>query len=249
MSSLTLGPGQFCTSPGLVLAVAGPYLDRFKTTVAAALLELPAPTMLTPGTVIVYEAGVDAITRTPTSRFLRVARLGITTPASGAIRNHRRRVSDESESAGRNLRSNLAHRTVPRPCYSDGSRPSRRAVDRGRHIIEPDYLAAKALLRHLERKVERIPVSGCGTGVEVAHAMVLAGPFPSTSEGRLTGRQRRNRPVSAPVSYQIFPMRCETPIPSPSTSSSIARSFRLKEQPSCNSYSLPRIIPESCLNV
>jgi NADP-dependent aldehyde dehydrogenase len=46
-ASLTMGVGQFCTNPGLVLGLAGPELDAFATAAAAALAPLPAGTMLT----------------------------------------------------------------------------------------------------------------------------------------------------------------------------------------------------------
>jgi 2,5-dioxopentanoate dehydrogenase len=48
-ASLTMGAGQFCTNPGLILAVDRPGLDAFIRGASAALAESPAATMLTPG--------------------------------------------------------------------------------------------------------------------------------------------------------------------------------------------------------
>ena len=41
VASLTLGAGQFCTNPGLVLAVDGPALRAFEETAAAACVLRP----------------------------------------------------------------------------------------------------------------------------------------------------------------------------------------------------------------
>src|SRR5476651_448902 len=57
--SLALGAGQFCTNPGLVLAIDGPELDAFIEATAAALSETPAATMLTPGIHKAYESAVN----------------------------------------------------------------------------------------------------------------------------------------------------------------------------------------------
>ncbi len=38
-SSLTLGAGQFCTNPGLIIAIDGPGLDAFLNAASAALQE------------------------------------------------------------------------------------------------------------------------------------------------------------------------------------------------------------------
>ena len=63
VGSLTLGAGQFCTNPGLVLAIDSPALDRFVEAASAALKDMPAATMLTPGIADAYAEGVSAIER------------------------------------------------------------------------------------------------------------------------------------------------------------------------------------------
>ena len=58
----------------------------------------------------------------------------------------------------------------------------------------------------LERKVGRILVNGCPTGVEVCHAMVHGGPYPSTSDGRSTSvGTLAIRRFLRPVCYQDLP--------------------------------------------
>jgi NADP-dependent aldehyde dehydrogenase len=74
------------------------------------------------------------------------------------------------------------------------------------HIDEADHDDARRFLPALERRTGRILVNGFGTGVEVGHAMVHGGPFPSTADGRSTsvGSLAIDR-FLRPVSYQDMP--------------------------------------------
>ena len=69
-----------------------------------------------------------------------------------------------------------------------------------------DVPTAKKLVPILERKAGRILVNGFPTGVEVSHAMVHGGPFPATSDSRVTsvGTTSIER-FLRPVCYQDFP--------------------------------------------
>src|SRR5690606_22198683 len=61
VSSITLGTGQFCTNPGLVLAVDSPETDTFVAAAAATLEATTAGTMLTPAIQQAYNQGVNRI--------------------------------------------------------------------------------------------------------------------------------------------------------------------------------------------
>ena len=73
-------------------------------------------------------------------------------------------------------------------------------------IDEDDHTQARRLLPVLERKVGRILANGFPTGVEVSHAMVHGGPFPSTSNAMFTsvGACAIDR-FLRPVCYQDLP--------------------------------------------
>ena len=43
VASLTMGAGQFCTNPGLVLAIDGPDLDAFIASAATAMTDASSP--------------------------------------------------------------------------------------------------------------------------------------------------------------------------------------------------------------
>ena len=69
-----------------------------------------------------------------------------------------------------------------------------------------DLDLARTLLPALERKVGRILINGWPTGVEVSHAMVHGGPYPSTSDGRSTSvGTLAIRRFLRPVCYQDWP--------------------------------------------
>ena len=73
--------------------------------------------------------------------------------------------------------------------------------------IDPaDHADAKRLIPVLERKAGRILANGFPTGVEVCHAMVHGGPFPSTSNAMFTsvGASAIDR-FLRPVCYQDLP--------------------------------------------
>ena len=63
VGALTLGAGQFCTNPGLILAEEGPGLDGFLQAAAESLAAAAAATMLTPGIHQAYCTGVAKLAR------------------------------------------------------------------------------------------------------------------------------------------------------------------------------------------
>jgi NADP-dependent aldehyde dehydrogenase len=66
VGSLTLGAGQFCTNPGIVIALEGEALDLFCRHARAALEASAAATMLTPGIHATYSTGVEHLRKLPT---------------------------------------------------------------------------------------------------------------------------------------------------------------------------------------
>lgn len=74
------------------------------------------------------------------------------------------------------------------------------------HGTEKDIMDNKDLIDMLEQKVGRLVINGFPTGVEVCHAMVHGGPYPSTTDGRSTsvGTAAIHR-FTRPVCYQGMP--------------------------------------------
>lgn len=206
--SLTLGAGQFCTNPGLVLAVAGDELDRFLQAASARLGTLPAATMLTPGIHRAYCAGVDSLASHSQVQTIARGQAGAAVQGQAALF-----VTDAD--------AFLAHEALRHEVFGAASlvvrcrdlTEMRRIIDSlegqltaALHIDDADHDAARTFLPALERLAGRILVNGFGTGVEVGHAMVHGGPWPATSDGRSTsvGSLAIARFVR-PVSYQDMP--------------------------------------------
>ena len=53
--SITLGTGQFCTNPGLILGIKGDTLDRFITKLSEEILLIEPSCMLHPNIIGAYE--------------------------------------------------------------------------------------------------------------------------------------------------------------------------------------------------
>jgi NADP-dependent aldehyde dehydrogenase len=209
IGSLTLGSGQFCTNPGLVLAIEGPDLDAFLIE-AGALVEAQAPqTMLTAGIHSAYEKGSAALAATPEVQT--IAR-GIhpTGPHDGRAALFS--VSASDWIARRELQHEVfgASSVVVRCASLDELQAVLHGLE-GQltatlQMDEADTADARGLLPLLERKVGRILANGWPTGVEVGHAINHGGPYPATSDGRTTsvGTLAIDR-FLRPVAYQDLP--------------------------------------------
>jgi alpha-ketoglutaric semialdehyde dehydrogenase len=209
VGSLTMGSGQFCTNPGLVIALDGPDLDTFVASAAAAMSGAAPQVMLTPGIHAAYEKGVAAIAGAE----------GVTTVARGTEPegvNRGQAAFFSTESANFFANPQLADEvfgssSVLIRCSSIEEVVSTIAGLEGQltatlQMTDGDEADAAALLPTLARKVGRILTNGWPTGVEVTHAMVHGGPFPSTSDGRSTsvGTLAMMR-FLRPVCYQDVP--------------------------------------------
>ncbi|MGK2912611.1 MAG: aldehyde dehydrogenase (NADP(+)) [Sphingobium sp.] len=205
--SLTLGAGQFCTNPGLVIAIDGPELDAFIAEAGQALWEIPGSTMLTPG---IHRAYNDGLANHGAN-----ARLAAQGPQGTGLYEAQSHLFETS--AADFLANSALHAELFGPAALVVRCPDlaalRAVVARvegqltiALHIDKEDEQDAATLMPLLERKAGRLLANGFGTGVEVAHAMVHGGPFPATSDGRSTsvGSLAIAR-FLRPVSYQDLP--------------------------------------------
>jgi NADP-dependent aldehyde dehydrogenase len=207
IDSVTLGVGQFCTNPGLVIGVASADLDDFIDNAAAALEKKGTQSMLTAGIAAAYTEGVrqrDASAR-------RIA-TGVPGEASSGALPALYRVSAEEFLAQPRLAEEIFGPTsVIVVCRDDDEMI---AVARGLEgqltatllMDQDDVDLARRLLPVLERKAGRILANGFPTGVEVSYAMMHGGPFPATSDSRSTsvGAMAIER-FLRPVCYQDLP--------------------------------------------
>lgn len=208
VQSLTLGAGQFCTNPGLVIGIAGADLDAFAETAVAAIRDSASQVMLTPDIHRRYDGGVAELANHP----------GVTTLARTAPgEDGQARASLFRTDAARILADKRLSAEVFGPAailveVADMDEAARvvRALE-GQltatlHFDAADEPLAAVLLPLLARKAGRVLANGWPTGVEVAPAMVHGGPFPATSDGRSTsvGTLAIAR-FLRPVCYQDIP--------------------------------------------
>jgi len=209
VASLTLGAGQFCTNPGLVIAHKGPALDAFIAATSELIQRSPAQTMLTPGIFNAYESSVNALAENHRTRIAAVGQRA-TDPNQGQAHVF---VTDAADFlADHTLQAEaFGAASVIVQCASDAE--IRQVLEQleGQltatlHLDDEDLQQARAFLPTLERKAGRLLVNGWPTGVEVCDAMVHGGPFPATSDSRTTsvGTAAILR-FLRPVCYQDFP--------------------------------------------
>jgi NADP-dependent aldehyde dehydrogenase len=209
-ASLTMGVGQFCTNPGLVLGLAGDDFDRFATAAAEALKPVPAATMLTPGIAGAYQRGEDQLAGQPAvDTLLRGQSAGcqgapslFKTTGAAFLANH----AMQSEIFGPASLLIACKDLAELLAVIEGLEGQLTATLQLQDDDESDIAAARTLMPALERKVGRILANGFPTGVEVSTAMVHGGPFPATSDGRSSsvGTAAIQR-FLRPVCYQNLP--------------------------------------------
>jgi NADP-dependent aldehyde dehydrogenase len=209
VASLTLGAGQFCTNPGLVIALKGPALDTFIGAAAELIQRSPAQTMLTPGIFNAYECSVNALAENPHARLAVVGQRG-TGPNQGQAHVF---ITDAADFLADHALQAEAFGAASLVVQCAGHDEVRQVLEQleGQltatlHLNDEDLDQARSLLPTLERKAGRLLVNGWPTGVEVCDAMVHGGPFPATSDPRTTsvGTAAILR-FLRPVCYQDFP--------------------------------------------
>jgi NADP-dependent aldehyde dehydrogenase len=209
--SVTLGVGQFCTNPGVVIAPVGQAGDEMAASLAEKLRATAAAAMLNSTIYRSYCEGVTARAASSSVRCLvAAAAAGANGPCSVTPALFETDAStflkspDLSEEIfgpesvlvrSRNLEEMLA--------IARSMEPNLTATIR---MAPGDEQAARQLVAALETRVGRIVFNGYPTGVEVCEAMVHGGPYPSTSDGRSTsvGGRAIDRWVRA-VCYQDTP--------------------------------------------
>ncbi|UOO82482.1 aldehyde dehydrogenase (NADP(+)) [Uruburuella testudinis] len=208
VAAMTMGAGQFCTSPGVVFAAAGAGFDAFTAAARAALAVQTAQTMLTPAIARAFEQGIQNLAAH--------AQLLAAGEASGGIHSCRARlfvVEGDVFAGNEALRQEVFGSAAVIVCCRDFAQMQMLTEQLEGQLTAAVHATAdddvgqlKSLLSQLERKAGRIVFNGFGTGVEVCGAMVHGGPFPATSDSRSTsvGATAIDR-FLRPVCYQDVP--------------------------------------------
>lgn len=215
VASVTLGAGQFCTNPGVLLYLEGTDMTAFVQAARASMGESQAQTMLTPGIHANFTQGLERL-----SQHRAVENIARGRSAEGANRAQGGLFTVDAAQfkAEEGLRAEIfgpsSLMVRARDIEELGSVIDALEGQLTATVLFDDEDAewVAALLPRLERKVGRIIGNGWPTGVEVCHAMVHGGPFPATTDGRSTsvGALAIER-FLRPVCYQNLPERLLPP--------------------------------------
>lgn len=211
VNSVTLGVGQFCTNPGLVIGLEGSHLQQFRSRVADLVREAPAGTMLYPNICRSFEQGVndfqelegvDAVAHSndePDPQKTEAAATVLTTDADTFLSNQR--LHDEVFGP-----SSLIVRCASLAKMEAIAQSLDGQLTASIHGTEEELRAHAPLVDTLQRKAGRLIFNDFPTGVAVCHAMNHGGPYPATTDVRSTsvGTAAIERFVR-PVCYQSFP--------------------------------------------
>jgi len=206
-ASLTMGVGQFCTNPGIVVLSEGSEADQFIETAQTELEAVAGQPMLNNGIAKSYRAGQsrlegnDAVT-TKLSVIAAGRKAGpalFTTTAKAWFVNPE--LGDEVFGPlGIVVTTNSFDEVVELAKSLEGQLTCTLFVD------DADVDAAAQLMPVLERKAGRVLANGYPTGVEVCDAMVHGGPYPaSTNFGATSVGSMAIRRFLRPVCYQNLP--------------------------------------------
>ena len=210
-ASVTMGTGQFCTNPGVVLGLEGDSSRAFLEHAAASFVEAPPATMLYSGLRDSYEAGAARVKKVAGVRVVAESK----TPASAAQTQVGAKLF--ATDAKTFLSQPSLHEEVFGPAtifVSGSSTEELEKIAAGLegnltatlHGTEKDLQDHRKLVAILERKVGRLLFNGFPTGVEVCPSMQHGGPYPATTDSRTTsvGTAAIDR-FARPICYQDFP--------------------------------------------
>lgn len=207
--SLTLGVGQFCTNPGVFVALKSESLNRFITTLKNEIHSVKPVSMLHYGIFENFEKRKELTVNYP--GVYRIAEAD----TEAAEWQGRAMVA---ETTGRNfIENSILSEEVFGPfgmivqCETAEEMVQIAKSLKGQLTVtvaalHEDIYENMDLISQLKDKCGRFLFNGMPTGVEVVHAMQHGGPFPSTTDVRFTsvGPDAVKRFVR-PVSFQNWP--------------------------------------------
>ncbi len=208
-ASVTLGAGQFCTNPGIVVIEKTEDAEEFLQLLAKSLEDVPSAAMLSSAVFRSYENGIEMLA------------------GQKEIKRLTARVTGEHENMGTPclLQTSASHFLIHKTLEKEVFGPSTLAimVNGKKEMLEvaeqlnghltatmqaedEDIYDYTELVNVLQQKAGRLIINGFPTGVEVCHSMIHGGPFPATTDCHFTSvGTAAIRRFARPVCYQNFP--------------------------------------------
>lgn len=206
-TSLTLGAGQFCTNPGVFIALKGKPLDRFIKTLKEEIQNVAPAKMLHKGIFESFEKNRNIATQQTDVEII----------ASSEADDYQGSASVIKTNAQTFLNNPVLSEEVFGPfgilvaCETEEEITKIAQQLKGQLTItiaatHEEVRDNTMLINLLRDKCGRLLFNGMPTGVEVVYAMQHGGPFPSTTDSRFTsvGPDAVKRFVR-PISFQNWP--------------------------------------------
>lgn len=206
--SMTMGVGQFCTNPGIVLGIKSKALDSFKNQLTVMLANTPAFKMLNDGIYHNFDKGIQQVSQSTGVNYLLPFRKETdikTTPVLATV-------SGADFLSSPHLKEEIfGPFSIIVECH-DITEMREVWTSLGGQLTttfmadDADMDLVKTLMGDAESMAGRIVFNFEPTGVEVGYATVHGGPYPATTDSRFTsvGMNAIKRWVR-PVCYQDCP--------------------------------------------
>ena len=207
--SITLGTGQFCTNPGLLLGIKGEALNSFISKLSEEIVKIEPSCMLHPNIIGAYENNK--------AKALAQADLKVVADYGIDVQTNYARQTVTTVAGKTFLNNTTLHQEVFGPfsmvvqCEDANQLEVIISKLEGQltgTLIADNREASKysGVIDALQNRVGRIIYNGVPTGVEVCPSMVHGGPYPASTDSRFTavGTSSINRWVR-PFSYQDWP--------------------------------------------
>ncbi|WP_457610355.1 aldehyde dehydrogenase (NADP(+)) [Lutibacter sp.] len=208
-NSITLGSGQFCTNPGLILGIKGGDLSNFIKILSEEIVKIEPSCMLHPNIIGAYENNKEKM----------IAQQGLQTSATinnEVLKNYGRQIITTVEGATF-LANTTLHQEVFGPFSMVVQCKNTQQLEAIISKLEGQLTGAilsenneiknySTIVSELQNRVGRIIFNGVPTGVEVCPSMVHGGPYPASTDSRFTavGVNSIKRWVR-PFSFQSWP--------------------------------------------
>ena len=207
--SITLGTGQFCTNPGLLLGIKGEGLNSFISILSDDIVKIEPSCMLHPNIIGAYESNK--------ARALAQPELSVVADYETEVQSNYARQTITTVEGKTFLENTTLHQEVFGPfsmvVQCEDANQLEEIISKlegqltGTLIADKDEAAKySGVIDALQNRVGRIIYNGVPTGVEVCPSMVHGGPYPASTDSRFTavGINSIKRWVR-PFSYQDWP--------------------------------------------
>ena len=207
--SITLGTGQFCTNPGLIIGIKGENLQHFIQNIGREIVKIHPSVMLHPNIHNAYKKNKNTL--------ISQSDIEIVSEYEGELRMHHAQQVITTVEGKTFLENPTLHQEVFGPfslvVQCDDAKQLKKIISQlegqltGTIIAEQTEISVYSdIIAALQLRVGRIIYNGVPTGVEVCPSMVHGGPYPSSTDSRFTavGVDSINRWVR-PFSFQNWP--------------------------------------------